>query len=147
MNKYIINENTLALLTINNKVKIIEKYIDYYIEENINNIINNSCIYYGSTFLGRTYSTKSLLGISTKLPIIISEKKDLIFFPTNSYKNKNCVWLNYSEIDKYYSINSKEINITFLNQKNLIIPITNNIFTKQLFKASRLETIFKRNIK
>ena len=87
MDKYIINENTLALLTIDNKVKVVEKYIDFYIEGSLNNIINDSCIYYGSTFLGRMHSAKSLLGISTKLPIIISEKKELIFFPTNSYKN------------------------------------------------------------
>ena len=147
MDKYIKNENTLALLTIDNKVKIVEKYIDFYIEGSLNNIINDSCIYYGSTFLGRMHSAKSLLGISTKLPIIISEKKELIFFPTNSYKNTNCVWINYIEVDKYYSINSKELIITFLNKKKLVIPVSNNIFTKQLFKASRLDTIFKRNIK
>lgn len=147
MDKYIINENTLALLTIDNKVKIVEKYIDFYIEGSLNNIINDSCIYYGSTFLGRMHSAKSLLGISTKLPIIISEKKELIFFPTNSYKNTNCVWINYIEVDKYYSINSKELIITFLNKKKLVISVSNNIFTKQLFKASRLDTIFKRNIK
>ena len=147
MDKYIINENTLALLTIDNKVKIVEKYIDFYIEGSLNNIINDSCIYYGSTFLGRMHSAKSLLGISTKLPIIISEKKELIFFPTNSYKNTNCVWINYIELDKYYSINSKELIITFLNKKKLVIPVSNKIFNKQLFKASRLDTIFKRNIK
>ena len=147
MDKYIINENTLALLTVDNKVKIVEKYIDFYIEGSLNNIINDSCIYYGSTFLGRMHSAKSLLGISTKLPIIISEKKELIFFPTNSYKNTNCVWINYIEVDKYYSINSKELIITFLNKKKLVIQVSNNIFTKQLFKASRLDTIFKRNIK
>ena len=39
MDKYIINENTLALLTIDNKVKIVEKYIDFYIEGSLNNII------------------------------------------------------------------------------------------------------------
>ena len=143
MDKYIINENTLALLKVDNKVKVVEKYIEFYIEGSLNTII----IYYGSTFLGRMHSAKSLLGISTKLPIIISEKKELIFFPTNSYKNLNCVWINYIEVDKYYSINSKELIITFLNKKSLIIPVSNNIFTKQLFKASRLETIFKRNIK
>lgn len=147
MDKYIINENTLALLTVDNKVKVVEKYIDFYIEGSLNNIINDSCIYYGSTFLGRMHSAKSLLGISTKLPIIISEKKELIFFPTNSYKNTNCVWINYIEVDKYYSINSKELIITFLNKKKLVIQVSNNIFTKQLFKASRLDTIFKRNIK
>ena len=69
MDKYIINENTLALLTIDNKVKVVEKYIDFYIEGSLNNIINDSCIHYGSTFLGRMHSAKSLLGISTKLPI------------------------------------------------------------------------------
>ena len=112
MDKYIINENTLALLTIDKKVKVVEKYIDFYIEGSLNNIINDSCIYYGSTYLGRMHSAKSLLGISTN-----------------------------------YSINSKELIITFLNKKKLVIPVSNNIFTKQLFKASRLDTIFKRNIK
>ena len=56
-------------------------------------------------------------------------------------------YINYIEVDKYYSINSKELIITFLNKKKLVIPVSNNIFTKQLFKASRLDTIFKRNIK
>ena len=56
-------------------------------------------------------------------------------------------YINYIEVDKYYSINSKELIITFLNKKKLVIPVSNNIFTRQLFKASRLDTIFKRNIK
>ena len=147
MDKYIINENTILVMPFENKSKVIEKYVTYIIDNSVMNIIDESCKYYGSNLIGRIKSTKYLTGLSTKLPIVISEKYNLIFFPTTSYKNSKCVWINYHAVIEYYSNNKQCINILLNNEKRINLDVSNNVFNKQLFKASRLETILKRNNK
>ena len=59
------------------------------------NIIENSCEYFGSSYLGRHEGTKKLIGITHKAPIIIEESKNLIYFPTTSPRLTDCVWIKY----------------------------------------------------
>ena len=44
-------------------------------------ILNESCIKYGSSLNGRIKGSKYALNSKYKLPIIISEKEKLVFFP------------------------------------------------------------------
>lgn len=146
MNKYIINNNTLVLMDNgNNTTKIIEKYVVLIINENIFNIIDESCKYYGSSYKGRCKSTEYLMGIKIKVPIIISESKKIIFFPTMSLKNKNCIWFNLNSIDKYFSTTDLLLNVKLINGSNITINCSNYIFNNQYLKALRLKSILKKN--
>lgn len=146
MNKYIINNNTLVLMDNgNNTTKIIEKYVVLIINENIFNIIDESCKYYGSSYKGRCKSTEYLMGIKKKVPIIISESKKIIFFPTMSLKNKNCIWFNLNSIDKYFSTTDSLLNVKLINGSNITINCSNYIFNNQYLKALRLKSILKKN--
>lgn len=145
MNKYIINESTLVLFSLGNRTQVYEKYTNYIIDQSIMSIIDNSCKYYGSSFKGRCDATDYLIGIRYKCPIIISEKKCLIFFPTSSPRFDECVWINYKAIKKYYLNEQNELIIILNNDKKLILNISSNIMTNQILKSSRLESIFLNN--
>ena len=145
MNKYIINESTLVLFSLGNRTQVYEKYTNYIIDQSIMSIIDNSCKYYGSSFKGRCDATDYLIGIRYKCPIIISEKKCLIFFPTSSPRYDECVWINYKAIKKYYLNEQNELIIILNNDKKLILNISSNIMTNQILKSSRLESIFLNN--
>ena len=142
MNKYIINESTLVLFSLGNKTQVYEKYINYIINENIVDIVDNSCKYYGSSLRGRCDATEYLIGIKYKCPIIMSENKNIIFFPTTSYKNEDCVWINYKGIEKYYLNDKNSLIIELINGKILELNISNNVISNQILKSSRLESIF-----
>ena len=54
MNNYEINNRTLAIIPIKNKIsKIIEIDGEFYVNENPIKIIDNSCKYFGSSYEGR----------------------------------------------------------------------------------------------
>ena len=100
---YEINYDTQIIIPIGRKSsKIIESEDEYFIKNDTMSILEHSCEYFGSSFEGRKEGTKKLLGITHKSPIIIEESRKIIFFPTSSPDNDNCIWINLEKIDKYY---------------------------------------------
>ena len=138
MNNYEINEDTLAIIPKNNKITIVyEKYNNYIINQNIKEILNNSCKYYGSTFEGRKVASSSILKVNYKVPIMIEESKNMVFFPTSSLKNNNCSWISLNNINRYER-NYRGSKIYFNSGKTLIIPISFGILNNQVLRSSRL---------
>ena len=143
MDNYEINEDTLAIIPKSNKITIVyEKYNNFIINQSTDNILNNSCKYYGSTFEGRKIASASLLNVNYKVPIIIEESSNLIFFPTSSIKNKNCSWISLNNIDRYER-NYRGSKIYFNSGKTIIIPISYGILNNQILRSSRLNFLFK----
>ena len=142
MQNYLINKNTVVLFSNKENTIVIEKHKDLLIHNNIKNIINDSCKYYCSSLKGRIDGSNYLLGTNYKSPIIISEAKNIIFFPTTSYRSQDCIWINYAQIDKYYAKGLNTI-IEFRNKKKITIKFSNKVINNQILKSSRLESILK----
>ena len=120
---YIINSNTVAIIPIKNKItRVIEKDDSFYVNENSMKIIENSCEYFGSSYLGRHIGTKNLTGINYKSPIIIEETKNIIFFPTTSPKQLDCSWISLNYINNYIKKDGK-IEVFFENGEKYIFCI------------------------
>jgi len=147
MISYEINNNTLALLPINDKsTKIIEKDNILIIEDNVMNIIKNSCEFFGSSYLGRREGTKKLTGISSKCPIIIEESNNIIYFPTISPRLSTCSWISFNSIKNYLN-NKGKTTIIFENDKVLDLDISYNSFDNQVLRSAKLESILRKRIK
>jgi competence protein ComK len=145
MNKYIITDSTLVLFSLGTKTQVYEKYTNYIIDKDLYTLIDDNCKYYGSSLKGRCEATEFLTGIKYKCPIILSESKHLIFFPTSSYKNEKCVWFNYYGIDHYFMNENMLLTVYLKNNKKIELDISNNVINNQILKASRLESIFRNN--
>lgn len=143
MEKYYINSNTLIILSIGNKSKVIEKYVTYYIDKTPQQIIDESCKNYGSSLKGRIDASNYLLSVKYKCPIIISETKEIIMFPTKSIRNFDCIWINFKAIDKYHSVCQNRVLISLINGEKVEINTSSRIITNQILKSSRLESILK----
>lgn len=140
MQNYEINEETLALVPYDEGTLIYEANQQLYINNDANEIIYNSCEYFGSTYEGRKVGTKRLTGMTHKLPVIIEESKRIIFFPTSSPRLNRCVWLslkNIKNVEKY-GIQSK---IVFKNYQELVVDISFSCLNNQLMRACRLESV------
>lgn len=146
IDSYEINKNTCAVLNINNQVsKIIEKDNDYLLEKRSFEVMEDSCAYYGSTFEGRVKGTKMMLGSNYKLPIIIEETNDIIFFPTNGTNNESCSWISLNQVEKYESYKGYT-KVTFIGGKSVILKMPCSSFELQLLRASRLQTLLAKRI-
>lgn len=139
---YIISNKTQFLYSDN--FSTIVKEIDSEFEfmgDLIKNILNQSCIYYGSSFKGRIEGAKNLINGKYKLPIIISEKNNILFFPIKGIKNKEIIWINFNSI-KSFKKAKDFVEVTFNNGyiHNFMISFT--IFNNQMFKCSRLWLVY-----
>ena len=142
MQKYLIKENTLAIIGKNDSSIIMENKNSFKIPVKSLILIDESCKYYGSSLKGRREGSNFLLGNNYKVPIIIDEYRETIFFPTSSYNNVDNIWINYKQIEKYFGSEYQTI-IIFKNNQKLTIKLSNKIVNRQVLKSSRLESILK----
>lgn len=106
---------------------------------NIKSILNESCISYGSSLNGRINGSKWALKSKYKLPIVVSEKEKLVFFPVKELGKE--IWVNFEMINdvKRYK---DSVKVEFKNGLKVDINVSYTVFNNQVLKASRLWIIF-----
>jgi len=145
---YELNSDTQTVLPIEgNSSKIMENGSPYVVNHSPIDVIEHSCEYFGSSYEGRKAGTQKLLGITHKSPIIVEETRRLIFFPTKSPDRDDCVWINLSQVNKYYAINNHRSAIEFKNGDELELDISIGSLTNQIMRASRLKFVLDERIK
>lgn len=141
--KYEINSSTCALIPNSDfSTRIIETYNTTNVPYSILNIIEYSCAYYGSSFKGRLIGSKCALGSKYKLPIIIEETRELIFFPTTSYESNNCIWISLQNICDYKR-EENHVKVLFQNSTSIDLNISYESFENQVLRATKLLLILK----
>lgn len=145
MNNYEINEDTYAVISTDvGKTKIIEKNYDISIDNDAYKVMDESCKYYGSSYMGRVEGSKKILDCSYKLPILVEESSVLIFFPIKSSLVEDCCWINLNSIQRVEKVDNKT-KIIFKNNKEMIFDISKLSIENQIYRSSKLESIiFKR---
>lgn len=140
---YEINNSTLAIISIDdNCCKVLEETAEYIINRPSFEVIDNSCKYFGSSYRGRYEGTKNLIGMNYKLPIIIEESRNIIFFPTSSPKLNDCFWISLNNIEHYF-VEGNEAYICFKNGSKLKVNISFFALENQILRASRLESVLR----
>lgn len=140
---YEISSATYALIPkIDFSTVIIEQEKETNILKPIKKILEYNCAYYGSSFQGRIVGSKYALGSKYKLPIIIEESKELIFFPTLSTENNSCIWLSLNNIIDYQNCGNYT-EVTFKNNKKIKVEISYHSFENQFLRATKLLLILK----
>jgi competence protein ComK len=144
MNDYEINEGTLAIMSDEaGKSKILEDNNNYIINQKPYNIIDHSCKYFGSSYEGRKQGSKEIIGANYKLPIIVEDGRNIVFFPTLSAEDEDCMWIAVNKIKKYEEYEYNTTKITFLNNESIIIPLSYRSIQNQIFRATRLSYLLK----
>ena len=81
------------------------------------------CLQHGSTFEGRKDAAMYILKCRQKVPILISEKTRDLIFPTSSYLNNTCIWINYKYI-KNVNVHPNGVIVQFCDDREYVIPIS-----------------------
>ena len=145
--KYEINSDTQVILPISKEcTKVIEQGDEYILNIACHEILEHSCEYFGSSYEGRKEGTKKILGITHKAPIIIEESRQIIFFPTTSPDNINCVWINLEKIEKYFKTDTRKSAIIFKDGTTLEFNISYGSLTNQIMRATRLKYVLNERL-
>lgn len=142
VDEYEITSSTLMLEYYDeDKTKVYEFNDEFIVNQNILNIIENSCNFYGSTFDGRVEASKKILSTNIKVPIVVEDVKKIILFPTKASYRVGCKWLAFNNIDKIEKINNKT-NLTrvyFCNGSFQDLKISYEIIYRQFYNCMLLE--------
>lgn len=139
MKKYEINNETLAVIGVNKKfTRVVEKEKEYFINDMSYEIMEHSCEYFGSTYEGRIKGSKNMIGFEYKLPIIVEESNNLIFFPLTDKENPKCTWISLKWFDRV----EKEKGITYIylkNGKRIPTTVSKYVIENQVLRSSKLQ--------
>lgn len=140
---YEINEGTLAILAKNKKSLILEDDKRYVVDSLPFDVVDHSCKYFGSSYEGRKEGTKEILHINYKVPIIVDNSRNLIFFPTNSPISDDCSWLSLKSIKSIKEGDFNTTDVIFNNGVSINIPVSKRTIDNQILRASRLDLIMR----
>ena len=140
INEYEINCSTMAIISLKKGFsKVIEEEEEFIVSKDTMDIINDSCKFFGSSYIGRFEGTKYLIGINYKAPIIVEESQELIFFPTSSPRFDNCNWICLKKISSIVK-NNKNTIIKFKNGTEIEIDNSYNSIENQILRSTLLES-------
>ncbi len=138
MSEYEITQKTYALIALNEtETEVIEAKQRFVVEVKATKIVGKSCEFYGCSLEGRIKGSKKQLGMKYKLPIVVENTKELIFFPTISPRLKNCSWIALNSI-KSYKEKDYDTVIEFNNGIKITLPISVESLENQINRATRL---------
>lgn len=141
MEFYEINDDTMAIIPIEfGRTKVIETQKEYTIEKDAYVVMDESCKYYGSTYKGRIKAAKEILNCSYKIPILVEESNNIVFFPTKSSLEHDCCWINFNYIESVEKFNNKCI-VKFINNKKIIFNVSKLSIENQITRSTRLSYI------
>jgi competence protein ComK len=139
---YVINKDTCAIIATYEGSKIIERNKVIHFYHTPKKIINYNCKYYGSSLEGRLEATKEMINVNYKAPIIISESKKIVMFPTTSVREKHCSWINLDYVLNYFNYNKEKQLLKLISSDKISIDISEKTLENQIMRSSRLKLIF-----
>lgn len=144
MKEYEINNGTLAIVpTEDGKTKVYEIDDEFIVDKRVYQVMEESCQYFGSSLIGRQTGSKNILGSSYKVPVVIDESRDIIFFPTSSPLLDSCYWIGLKDIKEIIKKDRKTI-IVFDNNKEIEVDIPYLSIQNQIMRATRLNMVLKK---
>lgn len=142
--EYEFSNGTLAIVPNENETSLVyEDEERYFINQKPFKIMEESCKYFGSSYNGRKESSKSILGVEYKVPIIVHDSNNLVAFPTTSPKSDDCAWISLNRVKNIKKIDSTNTKIIFDNNKEIVVPVSLRSIENQIARASRLDLIMR----
>ncbi len=142
LDSYEINDETLLIIPYDCGKSKVYEYDDEFIVNMIPlTIVKNSCMFFGSSFEGRREASKKIIGIDMKVPIIVEESKNIIFFPVSSCISKNSAWISYQNLIQYSKIDCNSSRLCFKGNKFLKLNMKYNLIDNQVIRCIKLDTL------
>lgn len=137
---YEISKGTLAVVPNEKLGSLVYEDDDrYLVSQTPFEVMESSCLYFGSSYEGRKEGAKNILGAEYKVPILIDDTDNIILFPTTSPLSQDCAWISLRHVQKYERIDANNTKIVFDNGKEIIVPTSFRSIENQISRAARLD--------
>lgn len=147
MSEYEIDCSTLMLMSEGeNKTRVFTYDDEFVVDICVRKIVDNSCRFFGSNLTERTNMTKRLINITSKLPIVVEETKNIIFFPLKSTREVENIWISFNNIDRYIK-NDKKTTLYFKKGKSINLNFSYYIVDNQITRSLMLDYELKKRRK
>ena len=141
---YEIDLSTVMLIGLDeDRTKVVTLDNEFIVNINCRKIVDNSCKFFGSSLSERVNTTKRLINISSKSPIIIEESRNIIFFPLKSVREKYNIWISFNNLTKYVKSDEKTVFI-FNNIKEVVLDFSYYIIDNQVTRSLMLDYELKK---
>ncbi|SFE10446.1 competence protein ComK [Lentibacillus persicus] len=143
-------ENSTGVYIISRKTKAIMKKDSTYFRSRIlesgkeiesvyspEQIIDHSCLLYGSTLDGRRKSAQKILKLHSKVPLSVVPDKGVYMLPTNASRSKENVWLSYYHI-KEFEQHDNRTYVTFQDGSGMYVSTSETSLNKQSERTGAL---------
>lgn len=144
MEKYIIKQNTVYIhgIKIDNHIvhsEICEAGKDpFMVKSKPQEIMNQSCRFYGEHFNERKQFTKRLTNITSKPPILVSPIISTYFFCTNSERTPENTWLNLLYVKEFIPLKGNKTKIILEKAPSFIFNISKHVINHQYLNCTCL---------
>jgi len=139
---YEISLGTLAIVpNEENNSLVFEDNNRYIVEQTPLEIMEDSCIYFGSTYKGRQESARAILGVDYKIPILVEASNSLIVFPTMSPYASECCWISLNRVKSLTSVDKNNTIVNFDNGSKVLIHSSYRSLENQILRATKLSYI------
>ncbi len=142
MRNYIIKDSTIAILKQEKKTIIynVENFVVF--NKSIKKILDENCMLHGSNLNGRIKSVQKILNVKYRVPILISEKENIILLPMNSMRDKECLYIVANKIIDYTE-NEDYLEIKCINNQIFKTKISKYSFEKMIINMMKLNNYLK----
>lgn len=142
IDQYEINGDTILIEPIGkSKSKVYEGDISYIVNMSPLRIIKHSCLYFGCSYEGRKEGTKAIIGVDMKVPIVIEDSRNIIFFPTSSCIHTDSIWISYQNLLKYSRLDPFSSMLYFKNSRSMKVDTKYSLIDNQIIRCIKLETL------
>lgn len=158
MKNYIIKQNTMYLKGVkidehNVHTEVMEVGKDKFIvPKRPQEIMNQSCRFYGEHFQERKLFTKRLTNITSKPPILVSPVIATYFFSTHSERMPENSWINLLYLKKFITLKGNRTKLLFEDDQSLTFTISKHVINHQylnctcLYYRNHRNTIFIKHL-
>lgn len=101
-------------------------------------VIEDSCLYWGSDLKGRKRGTKAIAGYTHKPPIVIDDLCRLYFFPLKSPEDDTCPWLSHEHLESVYQNDAGETVIQFCNGREKTVDVSPRVVVRNQTRTAQL---------
>ena len=100
---YPVTEETLALIPQYGQygepqTLVIKEHSESILDGHPIKLIEESCLYFGSSMRGRIEAARHILGPNRKTPVLVDWQAQTIFFPTTAKEKAECIWINFKQM-------------------------------------------------
>ncbi|WP_156854612.1 competence protein ComK [Oceanobacillus sp. AG] len=116
---------------------ILDESAEYVSDKSPSKLIDEACMFFGSSLKGRQEGSRVISGFTHKVPVSIDPASGMYFLPTYSPTSPKCSWLSHSHVDDVIPLTEGDTEVLFINGKTITLDVSYGSLTNQVRRTAQ----------